>query len=99
MNKKYLPISTSPSKLLFYNPTKCSNGNDTNCDTYYMNNIMLGQDITFHACLLDNYDQPTEAAQFLVTGMNHEDYNISGPKYIIGILDSCSSSSICNDVF
>ena len=42
-----------------------------------MNNIMLGQEITLNACLLDNYDQPTEAAQFSIAGMNHSDYNIS----------------------
>ena len=48
-----------------------------------MNNIMLGQKIAFDACLLDYYDQPTEAAQFMITDMNHQDYNISGSKYIL----------------
>ena len=43
---------------------------------------MLGQEITFEACVLDYYDQQTEVVQFLVTGMNHQDYNISGSKYI-----------------
>ena len=47
-----------------------------------MNNIMLGQDITFDACLLDYYDQPTEAAEFSITGMKHQNYYISGSKYI-----------------
>ena len=78
----YIPLTTSPNRLVLYNPTKCSNGNETDCDTYYMNNIMLGQDITFNACLLDYYDQPTEAAEFLITGKSHQDYNISSSKYI-----------------
>ena len=47
-----------------------------------MNNIMLGQDITFDACVLDYYDQPTEVQQFLITGMDHRYYNVNGSKYI-----------------
>ena len=82
LNEDHFPIVTSPNKLILYNPAKCINDDDTDCDTYYMNNIMLGQEITFYACLLDYYDQPTEATQFLITGMNHQDYNISGSKYI-----------------
>ena len=82
-NKNDIPITTSPNRLLLYNPTKCINDNETDCDTYYMTNIMLGQAITFDACLLDYYDQPTKAAsEFLITGMNHQDYNISSSKYI-----------------
>ena len=80
--KNDIPITTSPNRLVLYNPTKCNCGNETDCDTYYMNNIMLGQDITFDACLLDYNDQPTDTAQFSITGMNHQDYNISSSKYI-----------------
>ena len=78
-----IPLATSPNKLILYNPAKCINDDDTDCDTYYMNNIMLGQEITFDACLLDYYDQPTEAIQFSITGMNHQDYTILGQKYIL----------------
>ena len=67
---------------MLHNPTKCINGNDTDCDAYYMSNIMLGEEVTFDACVLDYYDQPTKATQFLIKGMNHEDYNISGSDYI-----------------
>ena len=37
-------ISASPFKLLLYSTVKCTKGNDTDldCDTYYMNNVMLG---------------------------------------------------------
>ena len=42
-------------------------GNDTTCNTYYLNSIMLGQDITFYACVFDYYDQSTEATQFIIT--------------------------------
>ena len=77
-----MPLTTSSNRLVLYSPTKCINGNETDCDTYYMNNIMLGQDITFDACLLDYFDQPTEAAQFSITSMNHQNYYISSSKYI-----------------
>ena len=80
-NKRDFPVATSPSKLILHN-AKCINGNDTGCDTYYIRNIMLGQEIIFDACVLDYYDQPTGATEFLVTGYNHQDYQISGPKYV-----------------
>ena len=77
------PITTSPSKLILYKPTKCINGNDAKCNTYYIDNIMLGQDIAFDACVLDGYDQPAETTQFSVAGFNQQHhYNISGSKYI-----------------
>ena len=78
-SKNDIPITTR-NRLVLYNPTKCISGNETDYDTYYMNNIMLGQDITFDACLLDYYDQPTKAAEFSITGMNHQDYNVSSSK-------------------
>ena len=81
-DKSYLQITTSPHKLILYNPAKCINGNSTDCDAYYISNVMLGEKITFDTCVLDYYDQPTKATQFLIKGMNHEDYNISGSDYI-----------------
>ena len=75
-------IVTNLIKLILYNPAICINGSDTNCDTYYMNNIMLGQEITFDAYVLDYFDQPTETTQFVITGMNHEDYRILGPTHV-----------------
>ena len=78
----YTNIATNPNKLILYNTAICINGSDTNCDTYYMSNVMLGQEITFDACVLDFFDQPTEATQFVITDMNHEDYRISGPTHV-----------------
>ena len=77
-----LPIVTSPRKLVLYDPAKCINSDNSDCTKYYISNIMLGQEISFNACVLDYYDQPTELTQFLVIGMNHQDYNMSGSKYI-----------------
>ena len=81
-NLNKITLLTSPYKLLLNNTVKCINENNTNCNTYYINNVMLGQEITFDACVLDYFDQPTEATDFVVSGMEHQDYNISGSKYI-----------------
>ena len=75
-------IATNPNKLILYNSAICINGSDTNCDTYYMNNVMLGQEITFDACVVDYFDQQTEATQFVITGMNVEDYKILGTLHV-----------------
>jgi len=47
-----------------------------------MDNIMLGQEITFDACVLDYFDQPTEATEFVVSSKEHQGYTIYGSKYI-----------------
>ena len=105
-DKNCFQITTPPHKLIVYNPAKCINGNSTDCDAYYMSNVMLGEKITFDACVLDYYDQPTKATQFLIKGMNHEDYNISGSDYItiscnhttqgITLIGNLHSNNSCN---
>ena len=84
-SKNSFTLTTSPNKLILYDPVKCINfSTDAKyCHTYYVNNIMIGKEITFDTCVLDYFDQPTEATQFLVTGINHQDYNITGSKYIL----------------
>ena len=77
-----LPVSTSPRRLILFDPAKCIDKNYSECHTYYISNIMLGQEIRFNACVLDYYNQPTELTQFLVTGMDHQNYNMSDSKYI-----------------
>ena len=77
-----IPIATSPWKLILYDPAKCIIETNSDCSVYYISNIMLGQEIRFNACVLDYYDQPTELTQFLMTGMNHQHYSMSGSKYI-----------------
>ena len=81
-SKSSFPVATSPNKLKLNNPAKCISVNGRSCDTYYIKNIMLGQEITFDACVLDYYDRPTKAAEFAVTGLPDQDYKITGPKYI-----------------
>ena len=86
-HRVYIPnktvVFTTSSKLTLYHPAKCINDNGIDCDTYYMKNIMLGQQITLDACVVDYFNQPIETAtEFLIAGMDHQNYKIFGSKYI-----------------
>ena len=81
IDEKSFPVATSPSKLILYSPARCINGTDNECSTYFMNNIMLGQEITLNGCVLDYYNQPAETEQFSVTGMD-QGFKISTANYI-----------------
>ena len=87
-NLNKITLLTSPYKLLLNSTVKCINENNTNCNTYYINNVMLGQEITFDACVLDQFNQPTKATDFVVSGMEHQDYNISVYFNIVQSKDS-----------
>ena len=85
-------ITTSPSKFELYQPSVCidDNKNETEgCTSYYVNNIILGQEILFDACMYDYFDQPSDAAQFLVGDVGNQKYYIPGSKYV---LISCNNS-------
>ena len=70
-----LPITRNnpPCKLVLYEPATCVDYNRTTCTTYFIKNIMLGQDIKVKACVLGLYDQSAEGADFLVNGMDDQD--------------------------
>ena len=86
-------ITTSPSKLELYQPAICidENMNKTEeCNSYYVSDIMLGQNIIFDACMYDYYDQPSDAARFVVNGTaDYQDYHIPGSNYM---LISCNNT-------
>ena len=79
-------IATPPNELKFYDPAICiDSDNDTQCNSYYVQNIMLGSDIVIPACVIDYYDHPIEPTQFLVQSEYNSSYVISGPgKVLIG---------------
>ena len=87
-------ISTSPRKLTLYQPAICaddSNSKDEECDSYHVNNVMLGEEVLINACMYDYYDQPSDDARFIVsnTAHNEDSYYIPGSK---SILVSCNNS-------
>ena len=56
-------VATPSNDLKFYNPAICID-NDQNvihCRNYYIQDIMLGAEITIPACVLDYYDQPIDS--------------------------------------
>ena len=74
-------IATSPIKLRLYYPARCINNNSIACEKYHIDNIMLGQEITINACLLDYCNNPTEVTQFKIIGKNDQNYFIHGSEY------------------
>ena len=76
-------IATPPNKLEFYNPAICIDNEKTECNTYYVNHVMLGQEINIPACVLDYYDQPADATQFLLHNTSYQNYIFNGSTQIL----------------
>ena len=76
-------ITTSPRKMKLYKPAECIDNNSVGCDSYYIENIMLGQEILIDACMYDYYDRPTGTEEFLVSSADGQDYYILGSQYIL----------------
>ena len=76
-------ITTFPRKLELYKPAECINNNNMACVSYYVKNVMLGQEILIDACMYDYYDQSTGTEEFLVSSADSQDYYIPGSQYIL----------------
>ena len=74
-------IITSPNKVKLHHPAKSLSDDSTEYEKYYINNIMLGQEITINPCLLDYHGTPAEVTQFKIVGENHN-YLIHGSEYV-----------------
>ena len=64
-------IITSPNELKLYAPTRCIDTDNEECQVYYIDNIMLGQEIPLDACMYDYYNKEAELAQFLVSAYSN----------------------------
>ena len=78
-------IATPPTKLELSQPAQClNNENNTYCKSYYVQNIMLGQEVKVQSCILDYYDHVADTTQFLVSGeAQNKNYTIEGPDYVL----------------
>ena len=75
-------VSTSPRMLKLHHPAKCIDNDSVTCGKYYIENIMLGQEITINTCLLDYYNGPAEVTQFRIAGdENYQNYSVHGSEY------------------
>ena len=67
-----------------HDPAVCiDDDTGTECETYYINNIMLGQEIITDACALDYYDQPADETQFTVYSYNNKNHTINGSNSVL----------------
>ena len=79
-------IITSPIKIQIYNSNiKCIgyNANSSTCNIYYINNIMLGQQIVLDACMYDYYGHQAAAARFSINGDNTQGYSLGSNNTLI----------------
>ena len=88
-------IATPPNKLEFYNPAMCIDyiNKTGECNTYYLKNIMLGEEINIPVCVLNYCNQSSYSTiRFLLRGENNQNYSIdiSGSNQVL---------LSCNDTF
>ena len=72
-------ITTPPNELKLYAPTRCIHTDNEEFDVYYIDNIMLGQEIRLDACMYDYYNKEADAALFLISA-----YSTGNDKYDAG---------------
>ena len=72
-------ITTSPERLRLYFPAYLANQSDFS--TYYINDIMLGQNIIIPACVLDQHEMPAGPVQFMVQLLENN-YTLQGNTLI-----------------
>ena len=88
-------IATPPSQLQFNRPAICvDEDNDTQCTSYYVQNIMLGTDVAIPACVLDYYNHPVNSTQFFVHSEVHPNYFNTGPKEVLIFCDKFEEINI-----
>ena len=92
-------IATPPNVLEFYDPAICiDNDNDTQCNSYYIQNVMLGSEIKLLACVLDYYsNQINDSIQFLVNTEMHSKHFTNAPNEILISCDTFQGISIMSN--
>ena len=95
-NQSVGEVTASPYRLKLYFPAQLVNETDHN--TYYVNEIMLGQNILIPACVLDQQEMPTGPVQFMVqlVDNNIQDYIIEGSNLITA---NCKTLQGINNLF
>ena len=91
-------VATPPNELKFYDPAACIqyNDNDTQCNIYYVQNVMLGKEIAIPVCVLDYYhnNQSVDSIQFSIQSVTNTNYSIEGPKHVVISCDTFEGISI-----
>lgn len=66
-------VSTSPKKLVLGYPAQSDEVTDS---TYYIDNIILGMQTTFSACILDYVNNTAEPTMFRISDPKHHQYHV-----------------------
>jgi len=93
-------IVTPPNKLILHKPATCMDihdSNNTSCETYFVKDIMLGQNIVIEACVLDYYDRPAGGAQFLAHGNDTEHSILNGSELVLVSCDKLEGIRVTGD--
>ena len=76
-------IATPPKELKFYDPAICIDyDNDTQCNNYFVQNIMLGTEIVVPTCVYNHYNYSVSSTKFLVHKISSI-YSMNGPKEVL----------------
>jgi len=70
-----------PRQLILYDPAVCIDVDGITCRTYFVDNIMLGQDIKINACVLGFQNEPARRADFSLHGKD-KNHSIDGSKLV-----------------
>ena len=86
-------ITTPPNELKFYDPAICiDNDNDTQCNSYYLQTIMLGREVIMPVCV--HYNKPMDSMHFSIQSEVHPNYYINGPEHVLISCDNLKGISI-----
>ena len=89
-------IATPPNELKLDDAVICID-NNTQCNHYYIKNIMLGTEIVIPACVLDYYNHSVDSTQFLLHSELPTSYFINGPKEVLISCDALEGISIMSN--
>ena len=74
-----LEIATSPYNLMLSSPAVCTSGQCDNGGYYWIDNIMLGEEFTFTAKMVDYFNNSAEASIFLIQiSDTYGEYSLTG---------------------
>ena len=99
LNKRIIGVSNKiiaipPNELRFDDPAKCvDNDDDTQCNNYYVQNVMLGREIVIPVCVFDYYNRSVDSTQFLIQSVTNK-YFINGAKHVVISCDTFEGISI-----
>ena len=91
-------IATPPNELKFYDPAICiDDDNDTQCKSYFVQNIMLGTELVVPTCVYNYYNHTVNSTQFLVQPKIYLNYHFNGPNEVLLSCNELKGISITGD--